>query len=79
MFSFDRDRFFRDWPARISLPLSQARRDAVDLLLAQFESDPDFTMMREPAYVLATIRWETAHTFRPVKEKRFNRETQPRG
>jgi hypothetical protein len=35
-------------------------------------------MVRELAYVLATIRWETMHTFLPIKEKRFNRNNNPR-
>jgi putative chitinase len=78
MFTFQRDRFFKDWPARVDLPLTNSRKAAVDYLLSAFEQDQGFTMIRELAYVLATIRWETAHTFLPVKEKRFNRETQPR-
>jgi putative chitinase len=78
MFTFQRDRFFADWPARVDLPLTAKRKAAVDYLLSAFEQDQGFTMIREIAYVLATIRWETGHTFLPIKEKRFNRETHPR-
>jgi putative chitinase len=78
MFSFDHRRFFTDFSLRTGLTLTPERRNAIDFLLTKFESDAGFTMLRELAYVLATIRWETAHTFMPIKEKRFNRNTNPR-
>jgi hypothetical protein len=36
------------------------------------------TMIRELAYVLATIRWESGHTFDPVRERRANAEKNPK-
>jgi putative chitinase len=78
MFAFDQDLFFTDWPARSSLALTDARKDAVSFLLNMFEADTGFTMIRELAYVLATIRWETANTFEPVTERRASQARQPR-
>jgi hypothetical protein len=77
MFAFDRNRFFGDFTARTRLPLTPARREALEHLLGCFERDPGWTMLRELAYVLATIRWETAHTFLPVEERRASAERQP--
>lgn len=35
-------------------------------------------MIREIAYVLATVQWETAHTFEPIAERRANPNTNPK-
>ncbi|MCI0515884.1 hypothetical protein L0128_21940 [candidate division KSB1 bacterium] len=78
MFTFKHAIFFRDFQSRTGLSLTTERREALDYLLLKFEADPGFTMVRELAYLLATIRWETAHTFLPISEKRFNRATHPR-
>jgi putative chitinase len=78
MYSFNRTRFFADFTTRTALTLSTSRRAALEFLLAQLERDPGLKLLREAAYVLATIRWETMHTFLPIKEKRFNREKNPR-
>ncbi len=78
MFRFDHRRFFTDFSFRTGLTLTPERRSAVDFLLKKFEGDAGFTMLRELAYVLATTRWETAHTFLPIKEKRFSRAKNPR-
>ncbi|MCG3120398.1 MAG: hypothetical protein ALAOOOJD_03084 [bacterium] len=78
MFKFDRKQFYTDFPLRTGLTLTPERRSALDFLLSKFETDPGLTMVRELAYILATIRWETMHTFLPLKEKRFNRNTNPR-
>jgi hypothetical protein len=78
MFRFDHNRFFTDFSLRTGLSLTPERRSAADFILTKFEGDAGFTMVRELAYVLATVRWETAHTFMPIKERRFNRNTHPR-
>ncbi len=78
MFRFDHNRFFMDFSLRTGLSLTPERRSAADFLLTKFEGDAGFTMVRELAYVLATVRWETAHSFMPIKERRFNRNTNPR-
>lgn len=76
MFAFDRQRFFADFPGRTGLVLTESRRAALDQLLTCFESDAAFTMVRELAYVLATIRWETGHTFLPIEERRAHPQRQ---
>lgn len=78
MFAFDRARFFADFTARTRVALNPARRAALDFLLGQFERDAGFTMVRELAYVLATIHWETAATFAPIRERRANPDRNPR-
>lgn len=78
MFVFERQRFFDDFTPRTGLKLSDQRRKELDFLLSKLEQDDGFTLIRELAYVLATVRWETMHTFLPLKEKRFSRERNPR-
>ena len=78
MFAFDRAVFFSDLGARTGLVPKGAAKSGLSFLLDQFEADPLFTQIRDLAYVLATIRWETAHTFQPVKEKRASRDKNPR-
>lgn len=78
MFAFDRTIFFGDLEARTGLVPKGAVRSGLSFLLDQFEADPGFTQIRDLAYVLATIRWETAQTFQPVKEKRASRDKNPR-
>jgi hypothetical protein len=77
MFTFSRQRFFDDFEARTRLPLTAGRRAALEHLLDCFERDSELTMLRQLAYVLATIRWETAHTFLPVEERRCSAQRQP--
>lgn len=76
MTRFDRTRFFADFTGRTGLALTAPRRAALAFLIERCEADKEFTMLREIAYLLATIRWETGHTFLPIEEKRANRERQ---
>lgn len=78
MFTIDTGRFFADFTARTGLSLNDQRRDGLGFLLGKLGADPDFSMLRELAYVLATTRWETMHTFQPVREKRFSQANSPR-
>jgi hypothetical protein len=78
MFAFDRARFFADFAARTRVALTPARRDSLDFLLGRLEQDAGFTMLRELAYVLATIHWETGTTFAPIRERRASAEKNPR-
>lgn len=78
MFTLDEQRFFADLPFRTGLRLTPDRRKALAFLLGKFRDDAEFTMIRELAYVLATIRWETAHTFLPLRERRMSRARNPR-
>jgi hypothetical protein len=55
-----------------------AAKDGLTLVLDAFETDAGFTQIRDLAYVLATVRWETGQTFQPVKEKRASKAKNPR-
>jgi putative chitinase len=71
MFSIDRKKFFTYYRNRFG-PLSQNLVDALSRLLVSIEQDQGFvgteTDRRQLAYCLATFKWETAHTLRPIDE-----------
>ena len=71
--------FFRDFPARTGLLLA-TRRSALDGLLSEIERDTGWPSDRLAwiAYFLATIRWETGHSFLPVAEKRIDPKRFPK-
>lgn len=79
MITIDRRKFFDGYRGRFG-PLTNDLVDALEILLAQVEADSGFTGTdadrRQLAYCLATFKWETAHTMRPIDEhgtaKRFN-------
>src|SRR5689334_14433111 len=65
----DRDKFF----GRVRVNpfggrLSQQQVDGCNAVLDGWESRPDFTDRRWLAYMLATAKWETANTMKPVEE-----------
>jgi hypothetical protein len=80
MFKFDRKKFFDAYRSRFGA-LTQSLVDSLEFLLGQIEQDARFgttdTDRRQLAYCLATFKWETAHTFKPIdefgSEARFNR------
>lgn len=75
--AIDHDLFLADLAAT-GVRLTDARREAFEFLLARLSRDAGFTMLRALAYVLATVQWETAGTFLPIRERRFNRAKSPR-
>lgn len=83
MYKFDREKFFDGYRDKFG-PLRQPLVEALEDLLNQIEKDDRFegtieprTGRRQLAYCLATFKWETAHTMRPIdefgSEERFNR------
>ncbi|HYO99981.1 MAG TPA: hypothetical protein VER76_07305 [Pyrinomonadaceae bacterium] len=72
MFAFDRKKFFDGYRIRFG-PLTQDLVDALEFLLGQIEQDNRFagteTDRRQLAYCLATFKWETAHTMKPIDER----------
>jgi putative chitinase len=80
MFSFHRKTFFDSYRGRFG-PLTPPLVDALEFLLGKIETDSRFgeteTDRRQLAYCLATFKWETAHSMRPIDEigtaARFNR------
>lgn len=72
---FDKVTFFNDYKGRFG-PLKQTEVNGLDFLLDQIEADKEFTILRQVAYVLATVKGETG-VFQPLKEKRANPNKQP--
>ena len=76
MFTFDRTKFFEGYRSRFG-PLTQELVDALEFLLGQIEADKRFpgseTDRRQLAYCLATFKWETAHTMKPIDERGGNK------
>jgi hypothetical protein len=72
MFKFKRKKFF-DHYRTVFGPLTQELVDALEDLLAAIEADNSWgssdSELRQIAYFLATAKWETAHTFRPINER----------
>ncbi len=71
MFMFDRKKFFDGYRSRFG-PITQDLVDALEVLLSRIEQDARFddteTDRRQLAYCLATFKWETAHTMKPIDE-----------
>lgn len=71
MFTFDRKKFFEAFRPRFGA-LTQDLVEAIEFLLGKIEADARFgetdTDRRQIAYCLATFKWETAHTLRPIDE-----------
>ncbi|MBI2254933.1 MAG: hypothetical protein HYU58_09975 [Proteobacteria bacterium] len=71
MFAFDRAAFLAGYKQRFG-PVTAELASAIDFLLAKIAHDTRFA--QDPvdrwklAYCLATFKWETAHTLRPIDE-----------
>lgn len=48
--------------------LTQGQVDGCNAILDTWEARPDFTDLRWLAYMMATAKWETAHTMQPIAE-----------
>jgi Chitinase class I len=66
-FRFNRKKFF-DLDRTKFGNLSQGQVNGINNLLTSFESDPHVTDVRWFAYMLATVKHETANTFMPIEE-----------
>jgi putative chitinase len=65
----DRDRFFGRVRVRpFGGVLRQGQVEGCNAILAAWERRPDCTDRRWLAYMLATAKWETAHTMQPIEE-----------
>src|SRR4051812_492694 len=71
MFVFDRKKLFDAYRVRFG-PLTQGLVDALTFLFDTIEADQRIPTTdagrRQVAYILATFKWETAHTFDPIDE-----------
>lgn len=65
----DRDRFFaRTREVLFGGILHQGQVDGCNAILDAWEARPAFADRRWLAYMLATAKWETAHTMKPIEE-----------
>lgn len=71
MLVFDRKKLLDGYTKRFG-PLTNDLVDAFAFLFGKISTDPRFadtdTDRRKLAYCLATFKWETAHTMRPIDE-----------
>lgn len=67
MLRFDRKTFFDGYRAKFG-KLDQQQVRGLDRLLSGIEQDPHIKDIRWAAYMLATVKHETAHTFQPIHE-----------
>ncbi|MGH8080464.1 MAG: glycoside hydrolase family 19 protein [Lysobacter sp.] len=80
MFAFDDEQFLDGYRRRFG-PLNDQLAQALRFLIGRIEQDASFSSnpvhRNQIAYCLATFKWETAHTLRPIDEfgddARFNR------
>jgi putative chitinase len=74
------DQFFKGYREAFGR-LNQSQVDGLSFLLDRLETDPHLADVRQAAYVLATVAWETARTFQPIDERGtdayFNRRYGP--
>ena len=63
----DRKSFFDIYRVAFG-PLLQGQVTGIEKLLAALEADPHITDLRWAAYIMATVRHETANTWRPIHE-----------
>jgi predicted chitinase len=87
MLTFDRQKLMDGYTSRFG-PLTSELIDSFTFLFGKIKNDDRFidseTDRRKLAYCLATFKWETAHTMRPIDEhggniyfnKRYNPATQ---
>ncbi len=64
---FDREKFFNHFRSLFG-PLTQGQVDGLNFLLPRIEQDERLQDLNLAAYVLATVKHETAHTFQPIHE-----------
>jgi len=75
--NFSRKPFFDGYRKAFGA-LNQEQVDGLEFLLGKIESDPEWKLVEEVAYVLATIRHETDDTYQPIKEYRAKAGTKLR-
>src|SRR6478735_843213 len=71
MLSFDKKKLLDGYVSRFG-PLTDSLAEAFRFLVGKIEADERFadteTDRRQLAYCLATFKWETAHTMKPIDE-----------
>ncbi len=67
-FRFDRAKFFTGYKSQFGANLSQSQVDGMNFILDSIELDRYITRLEWIAYMFATTKLETAHTFQPIHE-----------
>lgn len=67
MYTYDRETFFRCYRVAFGR-LTQSKVDGLEFLLSKLETSKRIDTNPKRAYVLATVKWETADTFQPITE-----------
>lgn len=67
MLNINRKKFFDTVRAKLG-KLSQRQVSAIETLLAHIELDPYIVNLNHVAYILATVKHETANTYEPIAE-----------
>lgn len=65
MLKINRAKFYNNYPFR---PLSKSQFFAIDFILDKLDESELILRLTEYAYVLATIKHETAESYQPIKE-----------
>ena len=63
---YNRELFFHNYGNYFGR-LNQSQVDGLEFLLSKFDNE-NFSA-EQVAYMLATVKWETAHTFQPIEER----------
>ena len=63
----NRDKFFNGYREYFG-NLHQSQVDAINFILDKLDNSVRFNLATEYAYILATIKHETAETFKPIRE-----------
>jgi hypothetical protein len=66
--NIDRKKFYDAYREAFE-SLNQSQVDGLNQLLNMIEKDPEMVNIRIVAYILATVKHETAHTWQPIVEK----------
>lgn|GEM_PF-902282 len=75
--NFSRKPFFDNYRKAFGA-LNQQQVDGLEFLLGKIENDPEWKLVEEIAYVLATVKHETASTFQPIEEYRARKGSKAR-
>lgn len=67
MITYNRDKFFYCYQTKFG-KLTLKKQNSIEFLLQQLENSHRINTNEKRAYVLATIKWETADTFEPITE-----------
>jgi len=68
MFRINREKFFRGYRAKFG-KLNQKQVDGLNYLIDCFEKSRLINRISEFAYILATVKHETADTYQPIEER----------